>query len=249
MPNASLPISGAIITKNSERHLYQVLNAIKDYVREIVVVDSGSTDRTLDIAKSFNARIISIQWEGYGHARNIAFAECKHKYVLFPDADEVFSRQALDELLNKWTDSYAGASFRLVNYYRGKKLRFGLWKPTRKIRFCNKELCKWDNKPVHEQLIVNGDILHIAKGEISHLTVDSILDHLRKIERYAEAGSMNRGNVSKARVFGASLWTFVRGYVLNLGFLDGYDGLCVHILQALETFMKYELARERTINN
>ncbi len=244
MPIHKSQISGTIITFNSGRHLSKVLNAIKNYVDEIVIVDSGSQDDTLDIARQFNARIINIQWQGYGHARNIAFSEAKHQYVLFPDADEVFTTKALNTLLETWNDSYASASFKLVNYYRGKKLKFGIWKPTHKIRFCNKELCKWDNRPVHEQLTIHGKTLKINKGEIKHYTVDSIYDHLEKIRRYAIAGSKTKRQPSKLKVIGSATWTFLKGYVFNLGFLDGYDGLCVHLMQSMETFLKYELARE-----
>lgn len=242
MTEYKIPLSVAIITKNEEDRLHDCLKSIS-FVDDIVVVDSGSTDRTVDIAREFGCSVFVEEWKGFGLQKNSAVQKCKNKWILILDADERIpdeTRLKIIEILrNPSADAY---TFPRKNFFNGKWIKHGGWWPDEVTRLFKKDKGIVSNRNVHEAVKVNGVVKRL-QTPIHHYPIRNMEDILRKINAYSSLGAKDlheakqSSSITKAVVH--SLSAFVKTYFLKLGILDGKEGLIIAFSSTVNTFYKH----------
>ncbi len=241
-----LPLSVAIITYNEEDIIGRTLEAVKDIASEIVVVDSGSTDRTREIAESYGAKVYVEEWKGYAGQKNSALEKCTQEWVFFLDADEVVSeelrRSVIKELRNPKADGY------LINrrtYYLGRLLRY-TWQPEWRLRLVRVSAQPFWKGDIHEELLVEKGNIMKLRGSIYHYSYRSLSDHINKAVKFSRAAALQK-NYKDAGILDLlvrPLWAFFKTYLLQRGVLDGYAGLVASMMSMVYTFLKYAFLYE-----
>jgi glycosyltransferase involved in cell wall biosynthesis len=240
-------ISATIITLNEERNIARAIESLR-CADEIVVIDSGSTDRTTEIAEQLGARVVESAWPGYANQKNHAAAQASHDWILSLDADESLSEALEAEIwrLKKNGTEYDAYTMPRMARYLGRWIRHSGWYPDRKVRLYDRRKSTWVGKFVHETVTVEGRLGHLD-GNLLHFTCDSLSEHLRTMDRYTTLAAQqlleSGESIAFARILFAPPWTFFQTYVLKLGFLDGVEGLAIANMAALYNFVKYAKAR------
>lgn len=244
-----MKISACIITLNEEKNLPRCLNSIVSLVDEIVIIDSGSSDRTAEIAASFNVRFLSHPWEGYVKQKNFALDQASHPWILSIDADEELSSELLENLkaLKNKSDHPAGYEISRIVEYQGVKIFHGDWFPDRLVRLFQKEKARFAGGEVHERLELNGPIQPLS-GYLWHYTYQNREDRLQRIHHYADLWAKTAIQKGKrATILTAALhagWRLFRGFILKQGFRNGALGWEIAWGNATEVYLKYELLRK-----
>lgn len=242
-------LSVAIIACNEAHRIARCLKSVS-FADQIVVLDSGSTDDTVAIARGLGADVeVTPDWPGFGPQKNRALARCRYRWVLSIDADEQVSDALAAEILRVLREApveatVAGYWLRRSSRYCGQVIRHGLWGNDRVLRLFERQRGRFTDARVHESLVCDGET-RVLEGILVHDSVDSPEDARSKARRYAFLGA----EALRARGRGGSLqggvhagWSFVRGYLLRAGFLDGRFGLTLARLNAAGTFWKYHWA-------
>lgn len=242
-------LSVAIIACNEAHRIARCLQSVA-FADQVVVLDSGSTDDTVTIARSLGADVeVTPDWPGFGPQKNRALARCRYRWVLSIDADEQVSDALAAEILRVLRAAPAEATvagywLRRSSRYCGQVIRHGLWGNDRVLRLFERQRGRFTDARVHESLVCDGET-RVLEGILVHDSVDSPEDARSKARRYAFLGA----EALRARGRGGSLqggvhagWSFVRGYLLRAGFLDGRFGLTLARLNAAGTFWKYHWA-------
>ena len=242
-------LSVAIIACNEAHRIARCLQSVS-FADQIVVLDSGSTDDTVAIARGLGADVeVTPDWPGFGPQKNRALARCRYRWVLSIDADEQVSDALAAEILRVLREAPAEATvagywLRRSSRYCGQVIRHGLWGNDRVLRLFERQRGRFTDARVHESLVCDGET-RVLEGILVHDSVDSPEDARSKARRYAFLGA----EALRARGRGGSLqggvhagWSFVRGYLLRAGFLDGRFGLTLARLNAAGTFWKYHWA-------
>jgi len=240
-------ISATIITCNEERNIARTIESLR-CCDEILVVDSGSTDRTVEIAEKLGARVIESPWPGYSKQKNLAAAQASNDWILSLDADETLSEALEAEIwqLRKNGPSFDAYTMPRMAQYLGRWILHSGWYPDRKVRLYHRAKATWVGEFVHESVQVNGSVGHL-KSNILHYTCDSLSEHLRSIDRYttlaAQEVASRKQKVTIRQLLFEPPWTFLRSYFFQLGFLDGFEGLNIAYMAAAYTYLKYSKAR------
>ena len=242
-------LSVAIIACNEAHRIARCLQSVA-FADQVVVLDSGSTDDTVAIARGLGADVeVTPDWPGFGPQKNRALARCRYRWVLSIDADEQVSDALAAEILRVLREAPAEATvagywLRRSSRYCGQVIRHGLWGNDRVLRLFERQRGRFTDARVHESLVCDGET-RVLEGILVHDSVDSPEDARGKARRYAFLGA----EALRARGRGGSLqggvhagWSFVRGYLLRAGFLDGRFGLTLARLNAAGTFWKYHWA-------
>jgi glycosyltransferase involved in cell wall biosynthesis len=243
-------ISATIITCNEERNIARAIESLR-CCDEILVVDSGSTDRTLEIAEKLGACIIESPWPGYAKQKNVAAARASNDWIFSLDADEALSEALEAEIwqLKKNGPECDGYTVPRLAQYLGRWILHSGWYPDRKVRLYDRRKASWVGEFVHESVQVNGTVGSLASNLLHH-TCDSLSEHLRSMDRYTTLAAQEvvarRQTVGAANLLLEPAWTFLRTYLFQLGFLDGYEGLTIAYMAAAYTFLKYAKARNMT---
>jgi glycosyltransferase involved in cell wall biosynthesis len=244
LANDPMKISAVIITFNEEDRLADCLASLQGVADEIVVVDSYSSDRTVDIARAAQARVWQNRFEDYGQQKNFALAQASCEWVLNLDADERVSpelKRAIAELKESGGPGTTSAfAIKRKTHYLGRWIRHSGWYPDRKIRLFRKSIATWQGR-IHERLVVSGETADLP-GDILHFTYRNISDHIRRLDRYsafqAEEIVRRRTKCLFLRLFLLPPVTFLRYYVWKLGVLDGFPGLVIATISSWGTSMK-----------
>jgi glycosyltransferase involved in cell wall biosynthesis len=242
-----MKISATIITFNEERNIARAIESLRS-TDEILVVDSGSVDRTVEIAEKHGARVIEQPWLGYAGQKNFAAEHASHDWILSLDADESLS-EALEaeiwQLKKNGAQQDAYTMPRLAQYL-GRWILHSGWYPDRKVRLYNRHKAQWLGNFVHESVKVNGRIGHL-NANILHYTCMSLSEHLKTMDRYttlaAEQIVFEGRSIGVRHLLFDPMWTFFRTYVLKRGFLDGVEGMAIAYMGALYDFVKFAKAR------
>ncbi len=216
---------------------------------EIIVLDSGSTDRTVTICREQGARVIVTDWPGFGPQKNRALDQAKGQWVLSLDADEYLSREAQAEIQAALAAGPEVDAFRMPrrSSYCGRFMRHGGWYPDYVTRLFRRGPVRFSDDMVHERLLVSGSVGTLCIP-LHHETYRDLEEVLRKVDSYSSAGAAmavragERAGMGKALAHG--LWSFVRTYFLRRGLLDGPEGLMLAISNAETTYYKYLKLRE-----
>jgi glycosyltransferase involved in cell wall biosynthesis len=245
------PVSAVLITLNEAQRLPAALESVS-FCDDIVVVDAGSTDGTVEIARASGARVVvNVPWPGFVAQRNLAAAQARHDWVLALDADERITAPLRMEITALAEAGFDCAGYRMprLAFYLGRGVRRTDWYPDPQLRLFDRRRGRWQGRLVHESVRVEGAVGRL-RGEIEHHPYADIADHVRRIDRYtslwAEQAQAEGRHAGWVQLLGAPLWTFLRNYVLKGGVLIGEVGLIVSALGAYYTFLKLAKLRERT---
>lgn len=242
-----MKISATLITLNEEENLPRALASLS-FCDEILIVDSGSSDRTVEIARDLGATVVVHDWDGYETQKNFAASEAVNHWILALDADEELSPllRAEIERLAAEEPRFDAYDFPRRACYLGRWIRGGGWYPDRKIRLYDRRRARWVGEYVHERVICNGAVGSL-RGDLLHYTCNSIEDHARRIDRYTTLAArelVDRGrSAGLLRLALAPGWTFLRSYLLQGGFRDGFEGFVIARMAAYYVFLKYAKAR------
>jgi (heptosyl)LPS beta-1,4-glucosyltransferase len=248
------PLSVAIITKNEEERLPDCLKSVT-FADEVLVVDSGSADGTVALAKSFGARVLVEVWRGYSGQKQFAVDQCLHDWVLILDADERIPQETAQVLMQELARNHTTISaygFRRKNYLHGRWIKHCGWWPDRIVRLVNRRAGEFDGRPVHEKWVTQGNVKELGVA-IEHLSFRNYSELLAKMENYSNLASKElfdkEANVNALTPIFHGLWMFLRTYLLELGVLDGFDGLVISTTNAGGSFLKYAKARELRVTS
>lgn len=210
---------------------------------EVVVFDTGSKDRTVEIAKSFsNVRLFSGEFIGFGPLHNVATSCATNDWILSIDADEVMTKEAVSEIQNLFLDPQTVYAVLFRNYFNKKWIRFCGWYPEYKLRMYNRKVTKFTDEFVHETVEHKWlKIIRLTKP-VDHFSYRRVGDFLTKMEKYSELfAKQNKGKrkSSLAKAIGKSWAAFFRSYILKRGFLDGKEGYIISRYQADVAYYKY----------
>lgn len=237
-------VSAVIITYNEEKHIGRCIDSLLPVSDEIVVVDSFSSDNTKAICLSRGVRFIEHAFESHIAQKNFAISQAVHEQILSLDGDEYLSpelQQSIARVKNSWP-SPAYTMSRL-NQYATKWIRHGSWYPDKKIRLWDRRLGVFGGLNPHDHVILSkGTKIQHLEGDLMHLAYQNASQLIKKAQQYSDifAGQMAfKRRVSTFKIIYKSWFSFVKSYLLKLGFLDGYEGLVISISTANGVFYKY----------
>lgn len=232
-----------IITKNEAENIRACLESVA-WADEIVVVDSGSSDATIDICKEFNARVYVHDWPGFGAQKNRALSYATNEWIFSIDADERVTPELRAEIEAVMGKPHAHTAFRLprLSSFCGKYIRHSGWYPDYVTRLFRRGSAEFSDDLVHERLVVNG-LVATLNSNLIHETFHNLESLLAKVNQYSTAGALMLHKKHKAaslkRAVASALWAFFRTYVLRAGFLDGREGFMIAISTAEVTYYRY----------
>jgi glycosyltransferase involved in cell wall biosynthesis len=240
-------ITATIITLNEERNIARSIESLR-CADEILIVDSGSVDRTVELAQNLGARVIEAGWRGFAAQKNWAAEQATNDWILSLDADEALSEALEAEIWNlkKCGPRYDAYTMPRLARYLGRWILHSGWYPDRKVRLYRRGKAKWVGEFVHESVVVEGRTGHLDSN-ILHFTCDSLSEHLKTLDKYttlaAQEIAARRVKVPLSKIIIDPAWTFLKSYFLQRGFLDGLEGLTIAYMAAFYTFLKYSKAR------
>jgi glycosyltransferase involved in cell wall biosynthesis len=257
-------ISAVIITYNEERIIARSIDSLKSVVDEVIIVDSFSTDRTIEICKEKGAVVFQNKFEGYKTQKHFAATKAKNEWILSIDADEILSNELINSLLkwrknHKYSNDTSSQFSQLAGYfvsrrtdYCGTWVNYGGWYPDKKLRFFNRNLGQWSGRNVHEFVkIKEGFSTSFLKGDLLHYSINEPAELLRKLFTYSEMGARFMNKEGRSTSFIEALYKssfrWLRQTIFQLGFLDGMLGLKIAKQNTLATYWKYR--RLDFINN
>src|SRR4051812_2491628 len=223
-----MKISATIITFNEERNIARVIESLR-CCDEILVLDSGSNDRTVEIATKLGARVEEASWHGYAAQKNIATELATHDWILSLDADESLSEALEAEIwqIKKAGPKYDAYTMPRLAQYLGRWILHSGWYPDRKVRLFDRRKARWFGEYVHESVYVDGPTGHL-ESNLLHFTCSSLSEHLKSMDRYttlaAEGLVAQRKRITLTKILLDPAWTFFRTYVVKRGYLDGLEG-------------------------
>ena len=238
-------LSVVVITYNEAHRIGRCLESVVGIADEMLVVDSGSTDATVEIAERCGARVLHQPFLGYIEQKNYATGQASHDWVLSLDADEALSDELREEI-RKVLEApvYQGYSMPRLTCFCGHWVRHGGWYPDRKLRLYDRRFGRWTGINPHDQYkLQEGSKEARLSGDLLHYSYDSLSDHLKQIDRFSLIGATalhergKRSGILKMLV--KPLARFFRGYILQAGFLDGLTGLVIAANSAHAVFLKY----------
>jgi glycosyltransferase involved in cell wall biosynthesis len=277
-----MQLSVVIITYNEEANIGRTLASVQPLVAdgkgEIIVVDSGSTDRTVELAKAYGAKVFVEEWKGYAPQKNSAIDKAAGDWILSLDADEEVDSELKEELTGdrgenlprtpgEWhltmhqsgnLEYLKGAPVaflvRRKNYFLGRWIKRGGFWPDSKLRLFRRATGRFEDRAVHEDVRVQGPTKLIPQGALIHHSYPTLSDYIEHMNRYSSLGAemvVAKGKVrfSFVNIVLRPLFTFIYNYFFRLGFLDGREGLLLHLYHAVYVSWKYAKAWELSRKN
>lgn len=244
------PVSAILIAYNEERRLSACLERLL-WTNEIVVVDSGSTDATREIANRYTERVFEIPWKGFGPQKQAAVELATHDWVLVVDCDELVTPQLADEVvaLLGLPEVKAGYDVPRRTFIGAKEIKYCGWYPDRTVRLFDRTKARFSESLVHECVEVHGETGSL-QGDLLHYSYAGIGDMLPKIGQYSDLWAQQMHAAGKRNSFVTllikPLAAFIKTYLLKKGVLDGFEGLVIAVCTAFLTFLKYAKLRERS---
>jgi glycosyltransferase involved in cell wall biosynthesis len=259
-----MTLSIVIITFNEEKNIVRTLASVQPLVAdgkgEIIVVDSGSTDRTAEISRSFGAKVFVEEWKGFAAQKNSAINKATGDWILSLDADEELDAPlqialhdlmgSIDRLAALGTPAdFDGLRIPRRNEFLGRWIKHGGYWPDPKLRVFRRGKGKFENRTVHEDIQVEGITRGIQSGALLHHSYPTLSDYIEHMNRYSSLGAemvVANGPVrwTIVNITLRPLFTFLYNYVFRLGFLDGREGFLLHVNHAVYVSWKYAKAWE-----
>jgi glycosyltransferase involved in cell wall biosynthesis len=238
-------ISATVITLNEQRHIRQCLESLQGIADEMIVVDSGSQDATLEIAAHLGAKTFVREWTNYAEQKNFASSLAQYEWILSLDADECLSSSLRQDILQaKQNGAQRGVAFEFPRkaFYLGRWIEHSGWYPDHKVRLFLKDKGRWEGRFVHETLRVEGPIVRL-RGDLLHYSCESISEHLRSLDRYTTLAAEELWQRQKrsrwTQLLGSAFSAFVKTYWLKQGFRDGMQGFVIACLAGHYNLVKH----------
>lgn len=241
-------LSVTVITRNEAANIGDALASVA-WADELVVVDSGSCDETVRIARQFTDRVIVRDWAGYVAQKNYAASLANHDWILSLDADERVTPALADEIQQTLIRGPAHAGYRMprVTWHLGRWIRTTDWYPDYQLRLYDRRAGRWTGGYVHESIAVDGSIGRL-KSELQHFAYRGVSDHLQTIDRYTTYAAREMHDSGRRahllQIVGHPPLAFLRNYVLRGGLCDGVPGLVISAMNAYYVFLKFVKLRE-----
>lgn len=237
-----MTVSVIIITKNEAGHIGRCLASVA-WADEIIVLDSGSSDATVDICRQYTPHVFSTDWPGFGPQKQRALSRASHDWVLSIDADETVTAALKAEILAAMHRGDAqGFEIPRLSSYCGRQIRHSGWWPDRVLRLFRRQAGSFSSDVVHERVMVSGPVARLQQPLLHEAFVDPE-EVLRKIDAYSTLGAEKMSAAGQRAGLGTALlkgfWTFIKTYLLKAGFLDGPEGLMLAISNAEGSYYKY----------
>jgi (heptosyl)LPS beta-1,4-glucosyltransferase len=242
-----MKISATIITLNEESNIGECLASL-DFADEIVVLDSGSTDRTAEICRAHpRVRFHEDAWLGFGKQKNLAAGLAVNDWIFNIDADERVSprlKESIESVTAAGPSCYRAAR---ENYFGARWIRRCGWYPDFNRRLYDRRVCAFSERSVHESLVSPGEV-GLLQGNLVHKTYSGVADYLKRMDRYSTLAAQELVKAGKKpglpQLLFKPFFTFFKMYLLKLGFLEGYTGFLLSMLYSHYTFYKYGKAIE-----
>lgn len=249
--HSPVTLSVVIITFNEEGNLPRTLESVK-WADEIIVVDSGSTDRTVEIARSFGAKVFIEPWKGFAAQKNSALEKATGDWILSLDADEEVSTELKTDVEQVICDQSPRDGYWIprLNLFLGRSIRHGGYYPDPKMRLFRRDVARFEERLVHEDAKLTGTTGTLTSPLIHHAypTLSSYIEHM---DRYSSLGAQmavekGRRGFSFVDIVLRPIFTFLYNYFIRLGFLDGREGLLLHLYHSGYVSWKYAKVWELT---
>jgi glycosyltransferase involved in cell wall biosynthesis len=236
-------ISVTMITKDASLYIEQSLKALKRF-DEVIILDNGSIDNTIEIAESFdNVSIYQSEFLGFGALKNLAIGYTKNSWILSVDSDEILSNQLVDEILTLDLDANKVYSILRDNYYDKKLIKCCGWEGDWVMRLFNKDRVLFNLNRVHESLELADNIsVEKLSHTMKHFTYQNVTELITKMQRYSTLWSEDytkKRSSSPTKAITRAIFAFIKFYIFKKGFLNGYEGLLISITNANAVFYKY----------
>lgn len=245
-----IALSVVIITFNEEKNIGRCIDSVRWVADEIIVLDSWSTDDTVDIARQKGAIVKQEQFAGYIQQKNRAIQFAKYNYVLSIDADEALSIDLANAILEaKRHSGFKAFTMKRCTCFCGQFIRRGLWYPDKKLRLFDKRVARWGGMNPHDkiELLIDTPVTEL-QGELFHYSFDSVEGYLERNEILSSIAAQSlftsRKKVHWSKIMLSPLWAFINGYFLRLGFLEGYNGLLIAVHTANLSYLKYRKLKQ-----
>jgi len=240
-----IKLSVVIITFNEEKNIERCLQSVQKVADEIVIVDSFSSDRTLEICRKYGTKIYERKWQGYSHTKNFGNQMAQYDQILSIDADETLSPELEQSILEMKSNSLGGIfSFNRKTNYCGKWIHHCGWYPDVKIRLFDRNFARWEGEYVHEELSFEKS-LHVRhlRGDLLHYSFESIADHLQRVNKYSDLAASELLERHRDGLYFKMLFSpvgkFFKTYFFKKGFLDGFYGFCISAISAFDVLIRY----------
>ncbi len=255
MPNHSSSLiphpcfSSVIITKNAADTIGKCVAALLNVCDEVLVLDSQSTDGTIEICERLGVKVVQQEWFGYAKTKNIGNAMARHDWILSIDSDEVLSEELVASLRKLRPEPGKVYALDRITEYEGKWVRHSGWYPEWKERLFDRRQVEWQGDFVHETLRIPADFQIVRlSGKLYHYSFKDVEDHLRRLEKYARLGAEEQFAAGKKVTF-VKRWfapaaRFVRGFILKRGFLDGRTGWAICRREAMMVRLRYRILED-----
>lgn len=236
-------LSVTVITLNEAANLAAALESVR-WADELVVVDSGSTDDTVAIARRYTDRVITTGWPGYVAQKNFAATHASHDWILSLDADERVSDTLAAEIRAVLAHDPAPAGYRMprVTFHLGRWIRGTDWYPDHQLRLYDRRRARWTGRLVHESVSADGEVGQL-RAELQHYAYRDIAHHLRTMDRYTTLAAQQMfeegRRASWPELLAHPVAAFLRNYVLRTGFAEGMPGLVISLMNAAYVGLKY----------
>lgn len=242
-------VSAIVVCYNEEENIGRCLESLK-WCDEIVVVDSFSTDRTVEICRQYTDHVIQRAWKGYRDQKSFAHSQATRDWVLLVDADEQVSpelRDEMQEVLQRFGSRYVAYSVPRLVYYLGRWWWRGGWYPDYDVRLFQRVHASWGGLDPHEQILVRGKVRRL-KHPLYHFTYRDVTDHWNRINHFTSVASKELKEQGRPWRRADNIlhpgFRFFRSFIWKKGFLEGFPGFFVAVTAAVYVFLKYAKLRE-----
>lgn len=243
-----------IVVKNGADIIGRLLQSLQGLSDDVIVCDTGSSDDTVTIAKNMEASVFSIPWEGYGRSKNAAIGYAKYDWILSLDADEKIDPQLYTQL-QQWTPATSQTVYQVLwkNFLAGQWIRHSDWGTQWKNRLFNKHIMRWDDAIAHEDVTSDKKLQFVKlEGYLEHYSFKDTREYATKMihsamitaEKYHQQGK----RYALLKLLFSPVYSFIKSYILKLGFLDGYNGWLIARTSSYYTFIKYARLNELNRN-
>jgi glycosyltransferase involved in cell wall biosynthesis len=245
-----MKVSGVILSFNEEKYIGPCIDSLLQVADEVIVLDSFSSDNTLDIARNKGAIIRQSPFDGYINQKNKALKLATHDHLILLDADEILSPGLIRSILReKQSLLYTAYSMNRSTQLAGTFIRHGLWYPDRKIRFFDRRLVSFSGFDPHDKIIFSREVntKHLS-GDLLHFAFDSIAEYMHRNEEVSTVMALSLFEAGiktpSYKILLSPAWAFINGYFLKRGFLHGYKGFIIACGTSKQSFRKYYKLRK-----
>ena len=230
---------------NESHNIVEVLESVS-FCDEVILVDSHSTDNTVELARPLIDKLLVRDYEHSASQKNWAIPQAKNEWILLVDADERVTPALKQEIIELFahieSETHVGYWIGRRNFFMGREVRYSGWKNDKVVRFFKKSKCKYRDIQVHSEIEADGTLGYLDQ-KLTHYKYNGIDSHIKKLQRYASHQAIDydkkTGNITAFHLILKPLWSFIKHYFIQLGFLDGFVGLVIAYLRSYMVFMRY----------